>query len=141
MCRTRTRSSIDGADRFGLSQLHQLRGRVGRGKDASYCLLISDIATEDGKRRLDAMISTSDGFEIADADLQLRGPGDLFGTRQHGLPAMKLADISKELELLEIARNDALDILQRDPDLTQHAVLKLELDRRFKSTLALAAVG
>ena len=134
---------IDGADRFGLSQLHQLRGRVGRGTDASYCLLVSDTSTDSGKARLEAMIRTTDGFDIADADLQLRGPGDIFGTRQHGLPAMKLADITQELELLELARNDALNLLQSDPQLanTENQRLKIELDRKFGNTLQLAAVG
>ncbi|MBV8780797.1 MAG: ATP-dependent DNA helicase RecG, partial [Phycisphaerae bacterium] len=134
---------IDGADRFGLSQLHQLRGRVGRGGDASYCLLVSDIATDAGKARLDAMTRTTSGFDIAEADLQLRGPGDIFGTRQHGLPEMKLADVTKELELLQIARDDALSILHDDPNLNErkNRVLKEELDRRFGLTMQLAAVG
>ena len=134
---------IDGADRFGLSQLHQLRGRVGRGSDASYCLLLSDASTDSAKARLEAMIRTTDGFEIADADLHLRGPGDIFGTRQHGLPEMKLADITQELELLEVARNDALNLLHNDPHLTLagNQLLKTELDRKFGNTLQLAAVG
>src|SRR5207302_9610597 len=108
---------IDNADRFGLSQLHQLRGRVGRGKDASFCLLISDPPTESAEQRLKTMTRTTNGFEIAEMDLQLRGPGEFFGTRQHGLPEFKIADVTQELEMLHRAKEDALKILEQDPRL------------------------
>jgi ATP-dependent DNA helicase RecG len=134
---------IDNADRFGLSQLHQLRGRVGRGAELSHCLLISDAPTDAAEERLRAMTRTSDGFEIAEMDLRMRGPGEFFGVRQHGLPQLKLADITKEIELLQTARSDALEMLERDPKLGagEHRNLRDELVRRFGGTLALAQVG
>jgi ATP-dependent DNA helicase RecG len=131
------------AGRFGLSQLHQLRGRVGRGADESSCLLVGDPITDGAEERLAAMVHSSDGFEIAEHDLRLRGPGDFFGTRQHGLPEMKIADVSRELELLQLAREDALAILASDPELClpAHHELRPALQRRFGDTLALAQVG
>ena len=134
---------IDNADRFGLSQLHQLRGRVGRGGEQSYCLLISDAPTDTAEARLTAMIKTNDGFEIAEMDLQLRGPGQFFGTRQHGLPEFKMADVTSEIELLKVARADALKLLDRDPKLTapQHKHLRAALVKQFGQTLQLAQVG
>jgi ATP-dependent DNA helicase RecG len=134
---------IENADRFGLSQLHQLRGRVGRGADLSHCLLIADPPTEDAEERLRAMTKTGDGFEIAEMDLRLRGPGDFFGLRQHGLPPLKLADITKEIELLQTAREDALALLDTDPSLKSppHQILREELLRRFGQSLSLAGVG
>jgi ATP-dependent DNA helicase RecG len=99
------------ADRFGLSQLHQLRGRVGRGPHQSYCVLISDPKTELGKERMKVMTETTDGFEIARRDLQLRGPGDFFGTKQSGVPDFRLADLMIDMELLEIARDDATELV------------------------------
>ena len=134
---------IDNADRFGLSQLHQLRGRVGRGKDLSSCLLISDPPTELAEQRLKAMTQTTDGFEIAEMDLQLRGPGEFFGTRQHGLPEFKMADVTQELEMLHQAREDALAILAADPKLTanEHRELRNALSEQFGEKLPLAQVG
>lgn len=134
---------IDGADRFGLSQLHQLRGRVGRGAEVSHCLLIADATTESAEQRLRAMTRTTDGFEIAEMDLRLRGPGEFFGVRQHGLPPLKLADITKEIDMLQVAREDALHILEADPRLSQpqHRHLRDELRSRFGQTLDLAQVG
>ena len=134
---------IGNADRFGLSQLHQLRGRVGRGGERSYCLLISDPPTENAEARLNAMVRTNDGFEIAEMDLQLRGPGQFFGTRQHGLPEFKMADITSEIELLKVARADALDLLAHDPEMSQssHKHLRSALIKQFGQTLQLAQVG
>jgi ATP-dependent DNA helicase RecG len=111
---------IDNADRFGLSQLHQLRGRVGRGEHTSYCLLLA--GRRHGERRGAAQGNDAhDGrFEIAELDLQLAGPGQFFGTRQHGLPEFKMADLTQELALLQLAREDALGILERDPKLSRH---------------------
>jgi ATP-dependent DNA helicase RecG len=134
---------IEDADRFGLSQLHQIRGRVGRGSADSYCLLIADAASEEAASRLNAMTKTSDGFEIAEIDLKLRGPGDFFGTRQHGLPEFKLADITQEMELLREAKDDALELLGRDGDLSkaEHVALRQRLAKQFGDDLFLAQVG
>ncbi len=110
---------VENADRFGLSQLHQLRGRVGRGQFKSYCVLFSDGETEDAKARLDIMTKTNDGFKIAEEDLRLRGPGDFFGSRQHGLPEMHLADLSADMRVLKQAQQEAQDTLARDPALEQ----------------------
>ncbi len=109
---------VEDADRFGLSQLHQLRGRVGRGQHKSYCILISDNHSDDARTRLEAMKKTGDGFQIAEADLRLRGPGDFFGRRQHGLPALKVADLTCDMSLLQEAQSAAERLLSRDPDLT-----------------------
>ena len=108
---------IENAERFGLSQLHQLRGRVGRGKHQSYCILISDNQNEETRQRLKVMTKTTDGFKIAEEDLRLRGPGDFFGQRQHGLPGLKIADIGCDTQLLQEARQAAEDLLSQDPEL------------------------
>ena len=111
---------IENAERFGLSQLHQLRGRVGRGKHQSYCILISDNQNEETKQRLKVMTKTADGFKIAEEDLRLRGPGDFFGERQHGLPGLRIADIGCDTQLLKEAQQAAEELLARDPDLRDH---------------------
>jgi ATP-dependent DNA helicase RecG len=99
---------IEHAERFGLAQLHQLRGRVGRGPHPSYCILITDpAASDEAQRRVDAMCRTTDGFQIAEEDLRIRGPGDLLGTRQAGLPELRIADLTRDRELLEMARREA----------------------------------
>ena len=108
---------IEGADRFGLSQLHQLRGRVGRGNHQSYCVLVTDTRNPDSMARLRVLASTTDGFQIAEEDLKLRGPGDFFGSRQHGMPAMRLADLTGDMRLLQEAQRAALKLLSRDPKL------------------------
>lgn len=112
---------VENAEQFGLSQLHQLRGRVGRGTEKSYCILFSDSRSEDTKTRLRAMTETNDGFQIAQQDLELRGPGDFFGQRQHGLPSLKVADPHCDLELLHTARRAADELLTADPDLKDEA--------------------
>ena len=110
---------IESAERFGLSQLHQLRGRVGRGADQSYCILMtSHKLTFDARTRLETMVKTSDGFEIAEVDLRLRGPGDLMGTQQSGVLNLRIADIIKDHEILKLARSHALEILKNDPSLS-----------------------
>ena len=109
---------IESAERFGLSQLHQLRGRVGRGNDESYCILMTkDKLSEDSKLRIETMVKVSDGFELAEVDLKLRGPGDMLGTRQSGMLKFKLADIIYDTEILNNARNSAIKILRDDPRL------------------------
>jgi ATP-dependent DNA helicase RecG len=110
---------IESAERFGLSQLHQLRGRVGRGAEQSYCILMSgNKLSEDGQQRLKTMVRTTDGFEIAEVDLKLRGPGDLMGTQQSGMLNLKLADLVKDNAILQYARQTAIDILEEDPSLS-----------------------
>ncbi len=106
---------IENAERFGLSQLHQLRGRVGRGEYKSTCILISDAKGDTARQRLKIMTQTTDGFKIADEDLKLRGPGDFFGARQHGLPEMKIADLTKDMALLSGAKQAAQQVLDDDP--------------------------
>jgi ATP-dependent DNA helicase RecG len=110
---------VESAERFGLSQLHQLRGRVGRGADQSYCILMSgNKVSGDAKTRLQTMVSTSDGFEIAEVDLRLRGPGDLMGTQQSGILNLKIADVVKDSDILKTARYWAMEVLKEDPELT-----------------------
>jgi len=118
---------IEDADRFGLSQLHQLRGRVGRGRHPGLCLLIADPATEDGQERLAAMAATTDGFVLAQEDLRIRGQGTVFGARQSGVADLKLADLLRDLDLLTAARNDAFAIVDRDPGLADHPELAEEV--------------
>ena len=108
---------VENAERFGLSQLHQLRGRVGRGEWQSYCVLVSDNQNEETRRRLKVMVKTADGFKIAEEDLRLRGPGDFFGQRQHGLPGLRVADIGCDAQLLREAQAAADALLERDPEL------------------------
>lgn len=117
---------IENADRFGLSQLHQLRGRVGRGRDASFCILVSDAKSEDTLARLKALCKTTDGFAIAEEDLKLRGPGDFFGTKQHGLPQLKIADMLTDVKLLKLSGEASDKLLADDPDLskTEHTGLR-----------------
>jgi ATP-dependent DNA helicase RecG len=110
---------IHGAERFGLAQLHQLRGRVGRGKHQSTCYLISDAPKEDQQKRLQALESTNDGFKVAETDLEIRGPGDFFGTQQSGIPPLQVADLLRDLPILEIARKEAFEIIERDPGFTE----------------------
>jgi ATP-dependent DNA helicase RecG len=127
---------IENAERFGLSQLHQLRGRVGRGSAQSYCILVTDHVTEACRKRMQIMSRTRDGFQIAEADLQLRGPGDFFGERQHGLPPLKAADMVRDMELVQQTEQAAKQILEDDPDLTAqgHQGLRLEVLRLFSKT-------
>ena len=127
---------IENAERFGLSQLHQLRGRVGRGGNQSYCILMSKYElTSDGRKRLNAMVSTNDGFEIANIDLQLRGPGDIQGTQQSGMLDFKIADLAKDEKLVSYTRNLAIQILDDDPDLQkpEHHRLKAKVDELIRS--------
>ncbi|MEK7508688.1 MAG: helicase-related protein, partial [Patescibacteria group bacterium] len=118
---------IEGADRFGLAQLHQFRGRVGRGTHQSYCLLFSSSAGAATKERLNYFVTTNDGFILAEKDLALRGPGELFGAIQHGFPELKMADL-KDLETIKKAREAAKEILSADPKLTRHPAIKERLD-------------
>ena len=123
---------IESAERFGLSQLHQLRGRVGRGAEQSYCILMtSHKHSENSKKRIETMVRTNDGFEIAEVDMDLRGPGDLMGTQQSGVPDLKMADLMRDRALLTTARYIAGRILEEDPNLEdpQYAILNSTLKR------------
>ncbi len=126
---------IENAERFGLSQLHQLRGRVGRGKYKSTCILISDSQSQDTNNRLSVLCKTSNGFEIADEDLRLRGPGDFFGAKQHGLPELKIADMMEDIEVLRQTGDLARDILKNDSNLEseRNAGLKRDVEKLFAS--------
>ncbi len=116
---------IENAERFGLAQLHQLRGRVGRGKHKSYCMLVSRSKTPIAKERIEIMVSTTNGFVIAEKDLQLRGPGEFFGVRQHGLPDLKLADLVKHIDILHKTRLQARELLESDPGLLKEETLEI----------------
>lgn len=135
--------AVQHAERFGLSQLHQLRGRVGRGTKSSYCFLFCDPKSEPAKARLKVLAETEDGFRIAEEDLRLRGPGELLGVRQHGLPAFRVADLVGDLPLLQNARDDAAALLQSDPTLSKPAnrILKSEVVRRYGACLPLVDVA
>ena len=116
------------ADRFGIAQLHQLRGRVGRGADQSYCFLVGQGLTPDGEARLEAMVRTTDGFELAEVDLDLRGEGTLFGERQKGRNDLKLASLRRDKEWVVKARRAAVDLVTADPELAAHPLLRDEID-------------
>jgi ATP-dependent DNA helicase RecG len=118
---------IEDADRFGLSQLHQLRGRVGRGGHPGHCLLIADPATDEGRARIEAMVATNDGFRLAEEDLRIRGQGTVFGTRQSGMADLRLADILEDFELLVAARREAFALVDVDPELDDHPDLAEEV--------------
>ncbi len=135
---------IEHADRFGLAQLHQLRGRVGRGAEKSYCLLVpSDNYSADAARRLQVMVETEDGFRIAEADLEIRGPGEFLGTKQAGLPDFRVANLLRDAGLLETARQEALEYIEKTDMLNDPsaAAVKAELLRRWGGRLELAGIG
>ena len=133
---------VENAERFGLSQLHQLRGRVGRGKRKSYCILISDSHSENARRRLSVLTKTNNGFEIAEEDLAMRGPGDFFGgrtageIRQSGGVRFRFADLCGDAGLLARASEEAHGLLQEDPGLESHPVLKHEISKMFGESKA-----
>ena len=136
---------IENAERFGLSQLHQLRGRVGRGAEQSYCILVTDYKlSEETRKRLEIMVRTNDGFEIAEADLKLRGPGDLEGTQQSGVAFdLKIADLARDGQLLQYVREVAQKIVDADPQgtLPEHALLWQQLKKLRKTNVNWAAIS
>ncbi len=125
---------IENAERFGLSQLHQLRGRIGRGSEKSTCILVSDAKGDEAKQRFETMCSTSDGFKIANVDLEMRGPGDFFGKRQHGLPKLRLADVMTDTHLLMRAQSCAQSVIAYDRDLSkeENRRLRKQVDTLFR---------
>src|SRR3990167_2432653 len=134
---------VEHAERFGLAQLHQLRGRIGRGSEQSYCLLFGNPKTNEARERLKIMTKTCDGFKIAEIDFKLRGPGEFFGTRQHGLPELKISDLIKDFPILKQARSDAFEIVSKDPHLTQetHQKIRQKVLETFKDKLELISIG
>jgi ATP-dependent DNA helicase RecG len=128
---------VENAERFGLAQLHQLRGRIGRGKHGSTCVLFDESApeNEDARARLAAMVRTTDGFELADEDLRLRGEGTLFDIRQSGMPDLKLARLAYDTDLVKVARDEAFGLIAADPKLEGHPELREELERRFADSI------
>ena len=134
---------IETADRFGLAQLHQLRGRIGRGKEKSFCFLFSESETEVAKQRLEMMVKTNDGFEIAQKDFQMRGPGELLSGRQHGIDNLKIADIVEDYDLMMAARRDAFQLVEKDPMLNKpiNKNLRKLVVRRFAGSIDLADIG
>ena len=124
---------VENAERFGLAQLHQLRGRVGRGTEKSWCVLIVESRAELAVKRAETMVSTTDGFVIAEQDLELRGPGEFFGTKQHGIPDLKIANLVKHIDILETVRKEAKKLLEKDKDLSlpEHSGLKQKIQKQF----------
>jgi len=132
---------IENAERFGLAQLHQLRGRIGRGKHASYCVLVGETKSVEGWRRLKIMEETTDGFRIAEEDFKIRGPGNIFGTEQSGLPPLRFASLESDYELLTMARNDAARFLKEDPTLAKWPGLREKMRAGGVSAVSLVAVS
>lgn len=134
---------IEHADRYGLAQLHQLRGRIGRGAEQSYCLLFGNPKSEQARQRLEIMTQTNDGFKIAEADLAIRGPGQFFGTSQHGMPGLKIADLTKDFDLLRMARRDAQTIIENDPTLADpdFSAIKKDMLQRYSQCLDLIDIS
>ena len=134
---------VEHAERFGLSQLHQLRGRIGRGSEQSYCLLFGNPKTQESQERLKIMTKTCDGFQIAETDFRLRGPGEFFGTRQHGLPELRISNLVRDFAILKQARDDAFQIVSEDPRLASpaHQKIKQKTRETFRDRLELIDVG
>src|SRR5437867_337083 len=135
--------TIEGGERFGLAQLHQLRGRISRGAHPGYLCVFATPASDEAEERLAAFTKTSDGFELAELDFQLRGPGDLFGTRQHGMPPLRISDLRRDSELLWKARADAQALIAADTELCdpRFARLKKMVLVRYGEALELVDVG
>ena len=122
---------IDHADRFGLAQLHQLRGRVGRGSNSSKSILVDPTQTDASKKRLEVLVNSNDGFEISEIDLRFRGPGQVLGTKQSGLPDFALASLAEDADVLELAREEARNILDSDPKLTNNSMLRILIKEQW----------
>jgi ATP-dependent DNA helicase RecG len=138
-----TLMTVEGAERFGLAQLHQLRGRISRGSHPGYCCVFSNATTDEAQKRLAAFVDSNDGFRLAELDFQMRGPGDLLGTRQHGLPPLRIADLARDTQVLEEARTDARTLVAADPELARPelAALRKMVLVRYGKSLDLGDVG
>jgi ATP-dependent DNA helicase RecG len=138
-----TLMTIEGGERFGISQLHQLRGRICRGAQPGFCCVFADDPSPEAAQRLEAFASTTDGFQLAELDLSLRGPGDLLSTRQHGLPPLRLADLLRDAEIVQLARDQAAALVNADPGLRkpEHARLRRLMLVRYGKVLDLGDVG
>jgi ATP-dependent DNA helicase RecG len=132
---------IENAEKFGLAQLHQLRGRVGRGAHASYCYLVSGKLNEVSEQRIRAMVESGDGFRLSEKDLEIRGPGEFFGTRQSGLPALRFAHLLKDRDILEIARGEARSFLEKEGTPQQLEAAVRYLEERWNRHYGLVQVG
>jgi len=134
---------VEHAERYGLSQLHQLRGRVGRGDRRGYCLLMTEQVAPEENERLSVMTRTTDGFQIAEEDLRLRGPGEMLGTRQHGLPELRVVNLASDVELLMLAREDAGELLREDPNLSEgkHRALRDALRAQYAGARSFFKAG
>jgi ATP-dependent DNA helicase RecG len=138
-----TLMTIEGGERFGLAQLHQLRGRISRGTTSGYLCVFTSSAHEESRRRLEAFCQTTDGFTLAEQDFRLRGPGDLFGTQQHGLPPLRIADLTRDAAVVEEARQEAQRLVATDPELAapRWARLRRQVFSRYGAALDLGDVG
>jgi ATP-dependent DNA helicase RecG len=134
---------IEHADRFGLATLHQLRGRIGRGTARSFCILLGTPRTDNARRRMTVMRTTSNGFRLAEEDLALRGPGEFFGTAQHGIPALKAGNLIKDIDIIQTARSVAQSLVEQDPKLVSanNQLLKTVLLRSYADRLSLLNIG
>ncbi|MDD3839665.1 MAG: ATP-dependent DNA helicase RecG [Clostridia bacterium] len=132
---------IENAERFGLAQLHQLRGRVGRGNYQAYCILISDLKSKVARERIKVMVNTNDGFEIAEKDLKIRGPGEFFGVKQHGIPELKIADLSKDIRILELAKKAAQEIIDKSDENEEYKKLLYIAVQNFKNKIKQIALN
>ncbi len=130
---------VENAERFGISQLHQLRGRVGRGKHESYCVLISDPKTEEAKKRLRALVEISNGFKLSEIDLKIRGPGEVYGLKQHGMPDLRIADVLRDIDILKIAREEAAALVNYGDKLFDYPSMLSEIKNRWKGRFDLWA--
>jgi ATP-dependent DNA helicase RecG len=134
---------IEHAERFGLAQLHQLRGRVGRGAHRSHCVMVSAGFTDSSRDRLGAMLKSPDGFVIAEEDLRIRGPGEFFGTRQSGIPDLALGNVIRDAKIIDAARKEAFEIIDKDPRLEAagHGILNKTVKKKWREKLNIASVG
>ena len=133
---------VEHAERFGLAQLHQLRGRIGRGTAKSYCLLMKGKkGSDDAEQRMQCMVETTDGFKIAEKDLEIRGPGEFFGTKQSGLPSLRVANLLRDADILETARNEAMQYIEHPPSVEDFRSLLAYLKTSWQRRYGLVAVG